>query len=245
VWVIPHLYRVLYSIIIKIFKNIKEIEIKRRKIYMVEVTNDMLNDILKEAGGQYFFHKEDVGEVEVEFESPIEKFEPGEEDFAGRMWNPPVMDAQGNPILDFKGNPREPWAKLEAKCVINGAHKFYSFGGPKSKNLTCFIEVMNREGIANKDLPGTRWSINRVGKWDWDIRYLGRGDSSSSSSSSTIDNKVIDAIRAKKDQSTKEMTKNDFKMYIKLMTNIDIDDIWDNLLSDKLISEKDDKVLFL
>ena len=134
----------------------------------MELTNDMLKDILKESGGQYFFHKEDVGEVIVEFESPIEKFEPGDEDFAGRTWNPPVTDAQGNPMLDFSGNPREPWPKCEAKCIINGAHKYYSFGGPRSKSLTTFTEVMNREGIDNvKDLPGTKWSINRIGKWDW------------------------------------------------------------------------------
>jgi len=213
---------------------------------MVEVTNDMLNNILKEAGGQYFFHKEDVGRIEIEFESSIEKFEPGDEDFAGRTWNPPVTDAQGNPLLDFSGNPREPWAKFEAKAIINGAEKYYSFGGARSKQLTSFAEKMRAEGIDNKDLPGTKWSIDRIGRWDWDVKYLGKGDSkSSSSSNSNIDNKVVDAIRAKKDQSVKEMTKNDFKMYIKLMTNIDVDDIWDNLLTDKLISEKDGKVIIL
>ncbi len=219
---------------------------------MVEVSNDMLNDILKEAGGQYFFHKEDVGEVILEFESSIEKFEPGDEDFAGRVWNPPVTDAQGNPILDFSGNPREPWAKFEAKCVINGAHKYYSFGGARSKNLTSFIEVMRASGIDNKDLPGTKWSVNRVGRWDWDIKYLGKGETKSSPSptnvKSKIDSKIIEALKAKKDQSAGGLAKNDLIVYLNLVTNIgtdEINDIWDNLLSDNVIREQDNKIYIL
>jgi hypothetical protein len=146
---------------------------------MVEVTNEMLNDILKEAGGQYFFHREDVGKIEIVFESGIARFEPGEEDFAGRLWNPPITDAQGNPILDFSGNPREPWAKFEAKAIIDGAHKYYSFGGARSKQLTAFIEAMKREDISNDQLPGTKWSIERIGRWDWTIKYLGKGETPS------------------------------------------------------------------
>ena len=40
---------------------------------MVEITNDMLDKILEESGSQYFFHKEDTGEVTLVFKSGIQK----------------------------------------------------------------------------------------------------------------------------------------------------------------------------
>ena len=74
---------------------------------MKEVTDKMFSEILSNSGSQYFFHREDTGEVTMVFKSGIRKVEPGEEDSAGRIWNPKLTDANGNPLLDFQGNPKE------------------------------------------------------------------------------------------------------------------------------------------
>ena len=93
---------------------------------------NMFDKILSSGPTQYFFHREEDGEVELIFTSPISVTEPGEEDLVGRVWNPPITDAQGNPLIEQfganKGNPRQPWAKVEAKCLINGVEKIYAFG---------------------------------------------------------------------------------------------------------------------
>ena len=123
---------------------------------------NMLGDILKAGPTQYFFHKEEDGEVEIIFESSISITEPGNEDLVGRLWNPPVVDANGNELLDFNGNPRVPWAKVEAKVIMNGAPQIYAFGGKTSSCLRTIIQQMNANSIKNGDLPGTKWSINRT-----------------------------------------------------------------------------------
>ncbi len=135
---------------------------------------NMLGDILKAGPTQYFFHKEEDGEVEIIFETSISITEPGNEDLVGRLWNPPVVDANGNELLDFNGNPRQPWAKVEAKVIMNGAPQIYAFGGKTSSCLRTIIQQMNANSIKNGDLPGTKWSINRTGKWNWVIQYLGK-----------------------------------------------------------------------
>ena len=216
---------------------------------MVEVSNDMLDEILKEAGSQYFFHKEDTGEVTLTFESGILKVEPGEEDAVGRIWNPPTTDKQGNPILDFQGNVKEPWVKFEAKVLIKGIPHVYSFSGIKSSILKNFIMAMKKAGIENNKLPGTTWSIDRVGKWDWSIKYLGReGDNKSPSKPSTLDPKIVEALKAKKDQSANGLPKNDLIAFLALVMGkktTDIEKIWPSIVEDKLVKIIDNKVFIL
>jgi hypothetical protein len=218
---------------------------------MKEVTDEMFSKILSESGSQYFIHREDTGRVEIVFETGICKVEPGEEDSIGRIWNPPTTDAQGNPLLDFNGNPREPWAKYEAKVLINGASNVYSFSGEKSSILRNFIQAMNREGIKNVDLPGTKWTIDRIGRWDWDMKYLGKGDNSpspSTESQANLDPKIIEALKVKKDQSVDGIPKNDMLAYLAFVTHLkakDLEVIWPELISTKLIEEKDGKVYIL
>ena len=63
------------------------------------ISDDMFDELLNSIQGQYFFHRDD-GPVEIEFEGSICVTNPGEEDLAGRIWEPPVMDADGNPLLE-------------------------------------------------------------------------------------------------------------------------------------------------
>jgi len=214
----------------------------------MEVDNELLDQILKDSGGNYYYHKE--GTVILIFESGISKVEPGEEDSVGRIWNPPLADKQGNPILDFQGNPKEPWAKFEARVIIDGVSRVYGFSGVKSSILKNFVMAMKRENISNDKLPGTKWSIERVGRWDWNIKYLGReGDKKSSSSKATkIDQKIIDALKVKKDQSPNGLSKSDVVGFLALVTTkktFEIEAIWKSLIDSKLIQEKDNKVFIL
>jgi hypothetical protein len=159
------------------------------------VSNEMLKDILANSPTSYFKHTEEIGEIEVVFTGEICKVEPGEEDVEGRLWNPPIVDkVTGEPYKDFKGNPRQPWAKFEALCLINGQPNVYPFGAGNSSILRAFIAGMTKAGIEN--ITGTKWSINRTGRWDWIINYLGKEDVGSSPTSSTtvtlVEKKEVD-----------------------------------------------------
>jgi len=221
------------------------------------VTNDMFDDILKEGGSQYFFHKEDTGEIEVTFTSSINQVEPGDEDCLGRVWNPPVTDANGNPLLDFSGNPREPWAKFEAECLINGVPHVYSFSGRKSSVLKNMIMAMKREEISNDDLPNTTWTIDRIGKWDWNIKYVGRAEGGQSSSSSEsapkdtgtpVDKTIVDALKAKKDQGEDGIKENDIVAFLSFVTHKKADEIKElipTLIEKRIIKKTGDFIYIL
>ena len=163
---------------------------------MAKIVNDELFDeIISEGPTSYFKHTEEVGEVEVVFKSGIFRVDPGEEDIEGRIWNPPLVDkVTGQPYLDFNGNPRQPWTKYEARCTIDGLENIYPFNGRKSSILRAMLGVMKSNGISNSDLPGTKWTINRTGKWDWKVTYLGKEDDSSSSSTTKEEIKIEEKI---------------------------------------------------
>lgn len=213
---------------------------------------DMLGDILKNSPSQYFFHREDVGEVQIVFETPISITEPGDTDLVDRVWEPPITDADGNPLIGFDGNPREPWAKVEAKVLMDGAPKIYAFGGTNSSHLRSFIAKMNAEGIKNENLPGTKWSINRTGKWDWVVEYLGKEELSAPSSPAKVDESyntiksTIVELKNKNPDVTKGMEKNQLLQTISIMSGIkDVAKYWDVLIKDTIIKVKDNKVFVI
>ena len=220
---------------------------------MAEILDEsMLGDILKSGQTQYFFHKEEDGEVEVVFESSISITEPGNEDLVGRVWNPPIVDANGNQLLDFNGEPRQPWAKVEAKVIMNGAPQIYAFGGKTSSCLRTMIQQMNSQGIKNDDLPGTKWSINRTGKWNWVIQYLGKEELKKTPTPSPK-NKVVDEIEkvikeiVSKNPSLEDgVDKEQLVHTITFLSEIkekQIEDNWNNLISNGIIKVIGDKVL--
>ena len=223
---------------------------------MKVVTNDMFDDILKEGGSQYFFHKEETGEITLIFTSGIQQVEPGDEDCIGRIWNPPVTDANGNPLLDWNGNVREPWAKFEAQCTIGGVPHVYSFSGRKSSVLKNMIMAMKMEEISNDDLPGTKWTIDRIGKWDWVIKLLGREDDVASSplpkkedtKKSKINPTIIEALKVKKDQTAGGVPKGDLFAYLSLVSHMKADELekeWQSFIDANLIKEKEGKVFIV
>jgi hypothetical protein len=185
---------------------------------MREITDKLFDEILENSGSQYFFHKLEDGLVEVVFKSGIRQVKPGEEDSAGRIWNPKLTDANGNPALNRDGTPREPWTKYEAEVTIKGVPHIYSFGGEKTAILKNFIMALKREEIHNDELVGTKWAIERIGQWDWRIRYLGKEAQASPSKPVPKLNpeltKIKDALSVKKDQAGSGIPKNDFIAYL-------------------------------
>jgi len=216
---------------------------------MKEVTDEMFDDILKSAGPQYFFHRLEDGEIILVFKSGVRRIEPGEEDSAGRIWSPKVVDANGNPLLDRNGKPREPWAKYEAEVEIKGIPYIYSFSGERSSLLRNFAAALKKEDIKNSDLPGTKWSIERVGEYDWKIVYLGREwkeeSKPSKDESSDLINQITEALREKKDQSNNGLSKQDLIVYLAFVTHKkseEIEKVYDQLLKLGIIKEESGKV---
>jgi len=156
------------------------------------LTEEALNEILAESTStSYFFQKEKGketregfqnfyekdGSVIVIFKTGMAQIEPEEEDQLGRIWNPRLKDDEGNPILDRGGNPRQAWAKFEAKAEIKGTETIYGFGGKSGILLKGFVSEMKKNEIKNPELPGTKWKIKCVGgaKYNtWDIEFLGK-----------------------------------------------------------------------
>jgi len=209
---------------------------------MKELTDDMLDEILAKSSMEYFIHREDVGEVIITFTSGIRKIEPGDTDSAGRVWNPKIVDENGNPILDRNGKPLEQWEKYEATGMINGVPYVYSFGGKRGSQLKAFILAMKANNIKNEDLPGTKWSINRVNRWDWDIRYLGKDNSTSQSQSNNID-LFRNALKSFETDRT-EFTKNEIITYLSFATHLptsEISEQWNEIVNSGILIQRGDK----
>jgi len=235
---------------------------------MKVLTDELEDEILKSGPAQYFFHSEEDGEVVIEFETPIGVIEPGEKDWIDREWNPPIADAQGNPKLDKNGDPLQPWPKVEAKCIITcearappmiSSPGVYSFGGKKSSQLRSMIAAIRAEELDMDSLPGTRWSINRVGRWDWQIRYLGKAEEgnkpSTSAKTETKATKEPSAdlseiagafqqIKAKNPNVEKGLTKDELIPTISFITGISTNKVmsmWSKIVDEGILKQDGDK----
>jgi len=216
------------------------------------IKDDMFDEILASGPKQNFYQKEEDGGVTIVFTSSVSITEPGEEDIVGRVWNPPVSDANGNPIIDPRtGQQREAWAKVEAECVIDKIPRIYNFGGKSSPLLRAWTSALKMNDITNGTLPGTKWSACKVGKWNWKIEYLGTEEvSSDSKSDKNIDDlvKVLSDLKAKNPMVTKGVDKKQLVKTVALLSGKsqdEIENLWHTLIEWNVISEKDGKSFVL
>ena len=219
------------------------------------ITEDMLDDIISSGPMNFFKHEMNVP-VEVVFTSSITHTEPGEIDMFERVWNPPVTDAQGMPIIDKNtGKPREKWPKTEATCTINKAPNVYSFSAKSL--LREFIKAMRDNEVSNEELPGTKWSINRVGQWNLVIKYLGReGEEEKSSSPTPIKEPNGDEIKNVltnfKESNPKKvedgLKRNQLIQYITFETDLkptQVEGKLNSLIKSGFLSVKEDGLIFI
>jgi len=216
------------------------------------IKEDMMDEILASGPRQYFFQKEEDGDVTIVFTSPISLTEPGDEDVSGRIWNPPVVDANGNPILNRDGTPREPWTKVEAEATVKGSPMIYSFGGKETGLFRAWLAALKANEIRNENLPGTKWTCMKSGKWNWSIKYIGQEDISSSPVIPKIDTKdlkdTLIELKSKNPTISKGVDKKQLIKTLAILTGksqVEIEDCWSSLISENVITEKNGKILVL
>lgn len=152
-----------------------------------EVTEDTWNEIQKNGPSDYFILKEEDGKIEVEFITTQYVVETGDKDLAGRIWD-------------------KDWPKNEIKGIVDGAPKIFSLGWSTHPLLRSFIAVCKKNKITPGTLPGTKWTIQKTGEYDYEINYLGRADQeSASSANSTPENKAKKPIK----NETKQIDEDD------------------------------------
>ena len=88
--------------------------------------------------------------------------EPGEKDLLGNVW--------GN-------KESQNWTKHEAKVLFNGKEKILSFGGINSSFINTFKARCLEQNLQPDDLPGTKWTFQKLGPTKYEIIYLGKNSS--------------------------------------------------------------------
>jgi hypothetical protein len=131
-----------------------------------KVTEDTWDEIQKNTRGDYYILSEDSGKVEVELMSDHYVVETGDEDLAGRIWD-------------------KEWPKNEMKAMVDGDVKIVSLGWDSHPFLRTFIARCKKNGIKPDQLVGTKWTMEKVGEYAYEIEYLGRGDSSPPNTTTT------------------------------------------------------------
>ena len=216
------------------------------------ISEDMMDEILASGPKQYFFQKEEDGEVTIIFTSDIHIVEPGETDVLGRIWTPPTADANGNPILDRNGKPRQPWTKVEAEATVKGSPVIYAFGSREGILLKAWIAAIRENEIKKGEFAGTKWTCMKSGKWNWIIKYEGREDVSSPSPKTNIDtsgvSKTLSDLKVKNKDVSKGVDKIQLIKTLAILTGKtqkELEEMWPLLIKQNVIGEKDGKVLVL
>lgn len=235
----------------------------------MELNEEMFEEILEKSSSNYLSYREDTGRLEMQILSKIEVVQPGEVGLDGNEWNPPVEDRDGNPLIQKfgpnKGEPVEPWPKVEVKVDVlscegdkaMSGEKIFRLGGINSGLTKNFIRSMKANEITQDDIVGTKWSVygEKQQWWSYQIDYLGEGDVKDTSSNkpikkedkkdSKIDSKIIDALKVKKDTTSGEIPKTDILAVLSFATQkktSEIEDMWQDLINAKLIKDNNGKV---
>lgn len=196
-----------------------------------KVNEDTWDEIQKNSAGDYFILDEDSGKIEVEALSEHYLVETGDKDLAGRIWD-------------------KEWPKNEMKALVDQETKIFSLGWSTGALLRKFIARCKKNGIGPDDLPGTKWSMEKTGEYDYDIRYLGKSDTKKPKGPEMSDDydKVKTTIESLKDEPelAEGKTKDSFLVIVGLKAQIpksDVEKQFEDLVKNNVISEVDGKIV--
>lgn len=249
---------------------------------MAKILNDLgLKQVLEELGGSATFYQkekakardeekplyEEDGSILSTFTSGIGQIEPGEEDLLGKIWNPPIKDKDGNPLLDKSGKPKRAWDKFEVKAIIKGQEKLYGLGGNNSGQLRGVLTEMVKNNIKSDELPGTQWKIKSLGSYKWDVTYLGKVELPKEAKKTNEETKKPNGVSVKENERIKVLQavnqvkekspfsqklagigKADFINAVAFFSELDekkVVSVWQEVLGEEIIKEVDGKVFFL
>lgn len=188
-----------------------------------------VNSILNETKRRIWITQE-MGDVKVLFKSELYKVEKGEEDLGGMTWT------QDFPLI-------------QAEAEINGVN--YYLGIPISL-LEILKFQLGLKQMTIKDIKNTEWRIKKVGRYDWEVEFLGKHRNSEESQNSSKSNEITpeDILSDLKDL-TEKLHTNRIKESIALSTVcvkrrkkvVEIREIFNELINLGLIKKEEDELI--
>ena len=199
-----------------------------------KVNEKTWDEIQKNSGGDYFILDEDKGRIEVEMLSEHYLVESGDKDLAGRIWD-------------------KEWPKNEIKALVDEETKIFSLGWTTGALLRKFIAKCKKNGISPDDLPGTKWTMEKTGEYEYDIVFNGRGTGKAKESGPSMSddyNKIKETIESLKDEPelAEGKSKDSFLAIVGLKAQIpkvDVEKEYDNLVENNVINVIDGKIVIL
>jgi hypothetical protein len=199
-----------------------------------KVSEKTWDEIQKNSAGDYFILDEDKGQVEVVMLSEHYLVESGDKDLAGRIWD-------------------KEWPKNEIKALVDQETKIMSLGWTTGAFLRKFVAKCKKNGISPDDLPGTKWTMQKTGEYEYDLRYLGKEDVDTKakepvSKESDEYKNIVKTIESLKDEPelAEGKDKGSFLAIVGLKAQIpkaDVEKEFDNLVKNNVLKEVDGKIV--
>jgi len=198
-----------------------------------KVNEKVWDDIQKNSAGDYYILDEDKGKVSVTMLSEHYVVEAGDKDLAGRVWE-------------------KEWPKNEIKALVDEETKIFSLGWNTGAFLRKFVAVCKKNGISPDDLPGTKWTMEKTGEYEYEIIYLGKSHKTETlvceEEGSEEYIKVKSTIESLKDEPelAEGKSKDSFLAIVGLkaqMPKVDVEKEFAELVSNNVIKEVDGKIV--
>jgi hypothetical protein len=200
-----------------------------------KVNENTWDEIQKNSQGDYYILKEDDGNVEVEMLSEHHIVESGDKDLADRIWD-----------KDYPVN--------QVKALVDQETKILSLGWTTGPFLRKLIAQCKKNNIGPSELPGTKWNMQKVGQYEYNLEYLGRNEGVKNTpvDSNVSDNyrKIKLTIESLKDEPelAQGKSKESFLAIVGLKAQIpkaDVEKEFDSLKSNGVLKEQDGTIVIL
>lgn len=138
----------------------------------IEVGDDFIQKKAKQikSGGPLHLGSDDeIGDTyEVYYKTNIEKTEPGDEDLLGNIWEQDWEKFEAKADIDYGEGSQD-------KILSLGGMFESSYGGEPRPNgyFSDWIDVWSEYLEEPGNIKGTRWKVEMIDDWEWDITYLG------------------------------------------------------------------------